>query len=355
MTPQLKFLICSVLLLILIINPACNKDDDEPELTPYIDFEASPIQGNSPLTVIFHNTSDRDITDWYWDFGDSHSSAEKHPVHIYENPGKYTVSLMGIINRDSFSISKEDLVIVIAPNVPNAYFGVDNHTGLAISDVFHFTDESLGLVDSWHWDFGDGRESSAQNPTHVYTSAGIYTVVLTVSGPGGSSSITTQVVIDEIRDFFIDEIGPFWPSKVEGQGDCNFAGNDVEFIIKAEAMVPRPWEVAYDLELRLAINIWETTPDYTAGQGFWVVNPLELPANMKVKEWIGPVHMQETWTDTDSDYTYDYSPSSNDPNELCNFVLMADTPGNDLCGTTLNDTHFYVRNLHVSVRIGPIL
>jgi PKD repeat protein len=49
-----------------------------------------------------------------------------------------------------------------------------------------FTDQSTGSIDTWSWTFGDGGTSSAQNPSHTYTSAGTYTVTLTVTGPGGS-------------------------------------------------------------------------------------------------------------------------------------------------------------------------
>lgn len=44
-----------------------------------------------------------------------------------------------------------------------------------------FTDESTGTIESYDWDFGDGSaHSTEENPTHEYTSPGVYTVVLTV-------------------------------------------------------------------------------------------------------------------------------------------------------------------------------
>jgi len=45
----------------------------------------------------------------------------------------------------------------------------------------NFGDLSSGPVISWSWDFGDGGTSTAQNPSHEYTSAGTYTVSLTVT------------------------------------------------------------------------------------------------------------------------------------------------------------------------------
>ncbi len=59
-----------------------------------------------------------------------------------------------------------------------------------------FTDHSTGNVTGWTWDFGDGAGSGVQNPVHVYAEAGDYAVVLTVSGPDGSSSTEDIVAVD---------------------------------------------------------------------------------------------------------------------------------------------------------------
>jgi PKD repeat protein len=49
------------------------------------------------LTLEFLDTSydsDGEIVSWSWDFGDGSTSAEQNPVHTYEEPGIYSVSLM---------------------------------------------------------------------------------------------------------------------------------------------------------------------------------------------------------------------------------------------------------------------
>jgi uncharacterized membrane protein len=57
--------------------------------------------------------------------------------------------------------------------------------------IVAFKDLSQGEIKSWKWDFGDGTTSSEQNPTHQYKDKpgkeGIYTVILSVSGPAGAS------------------------------------------------------------------------------------------------------------------------------------------------------------------------
>lgn len=54
----------------------------------------------------------------------------------------------------------------------------------------NFTDLSSGNLSSWSWNFGDGISSTTQNPSHTYTSAGVYTVSLTATNSGGSDTET---------------------------------------------------------------------------------------------------------------------------------------------------------------------
>jgi len=53
-----------------------------------------------------------------------------------------------------------------------------------------------GTIASWFWDFGDGSTSTSQNPTHVYSQAGAYTVALTVTSSTGAqdTEIKTGVI-----------------------------------------------------------------------------------------------------------------------------------------------------------------
>jgi PKD repeat protein len=53
-----------------------------------------------------------------------------------------------------------------------------------------FTDSSTGIVDTYAWNFGDGNTATAKNPSNLYTTAGSYTVILTVTGPSGSNTKT---------------------------------------------------------------------------------------------------------------------------------------------------------------------
>jgi PKD repeat protein len=77
---------------------------------------------------------------------------------------------------------------------PVANFSATSRNGNAPLSV-NFTDESMGTITSWYWNFGDDANSTNQNPSHLYAVPGIYTVSLTVSGPAGSE---TETKIDYI-------------------------------------------------------------------------------------------------------------------------------------------------------------
>jgi len=96
------------------------------------------------------------------------------------------VTLKAVLN-ESYLMS--DMVSLSAQVGPLAWFEAEPVTG-NIPHTVTFTDLSIGQVDSWQWNFGDGFGSNQQNPTHTYTSPGIYNVYLTVTGPDGSNTYT---------------------------------------------------------------------------------------------------------------------------------------------------------------------
>lgn len=61
-----------------------------------------------------------------------------------------------------------------------------------------FTDNSDFFPTEWLWNFGDGTTSTEENPSHLYSDNGTYTVTLTVTNEAGSDSetITSYVTVD---------------------------------------------------------------------------------------------------------------------------------------------------------------
>jgi PKD repeat protein len=74
-------------------------------------------------------------------------------------------------------------------NAPVANFTANSTNGTAPLSV-QFTDKSSNAPTSWLWDFGDGTTSTDQNPVHVYSTPGTYTVTLTATNLAGDSNLT---------------------------------------------------------------------------------------------------------------------------------------------------------------------
>ncbi len=158
------------------------------------DFVADTTTGNIPFAVQFEDRSLGEITQWAWDFGDSSTSDLRNPEHIYTVPGIYTVKLRVTGPFGADSLIQEDYITVLG-QAPVAAFTSEE----ILSDKpFHvqFTDQSQGEITSWYWDFGDSSFSILQNPLHVYTKPGVYSVGLTVSGPAGMDSLYKENYIE---------------------------------------------------------------------------------------------------------------------------------------------------------------
>ncbi|MCP3919009.1 MAG: PKD domain-containing protein, partial [bacterium] len=155
---------------------------------PVAEFSANPISGTAPLAVSFSDQSSGEITSFNWDFGDGVTSTIENPNHIYPLSGSYTVSLTVTGPGGSATETKTGYISVNAA-APTAEFTANPTSGTAPLAVT-FSDQSTGEITGVAWDFGDGATSTAQNPSHTYATSGLYTVALTVTGPGGSATET---------------------------------------------------------------------------------------------------------------------------------------------------------------------
>ncbi len=92
------------------------------------------------------------------------------------------------------SAYSNEVTVSVPADAPVAAFTATPLTGVAPLSVT-FSNQSTGQVTSWLWDFGDGTTSTAQSPTHVYSSAGSYLPRLTAAGPGGTTIKTATSAI----------------------------------------------------------------------------------------------------------------------------------------------------------------
>jgi len=166
---------------------------------PVADFNANVTSGYAPFSVQFIDLSENAVS-WSWDFESDGNidSTDKNPVHTYTIPGKYTAKLT--VSNENGTASKTLEVIVLEAQkeekvYPVADFSISVTNGYAPLSV-QFTDLSKNTT-SKNWDFGDGTTSTDQNPMHIYSTVGIYTVSLTATNENGTASKTATVTVME--------------------------------------------------------------------------------------------------------------------------------------------------------------
>jgi len=145
-------------------------------------------QSQNPLEIQFveHSYSYSPVATWAWDFGDGNTSDEENPAHLYSAFGLYPVTLdITTESGCSSSVTYNVWVHDWNSNCLALFVPVIDSTNTLL---VHFQDLSLGDIETWAWDFGDGITSDEQNPSHEYAEAGLYTVSLTVSSENCTSS-----------------------------------------------------------------------------------------------------------------------------------------------------------------------
>lgn len=178
-------------------------------IAPVAQFDAHYAFTTLPTKVSFVDNSLGSAPMTYeWNFGDGATSAEQNPSHIYTQRGTYTVTLT-VKNAygTSTAIKRDFITIGVAARPDFVGTPVSGEVPLTVK----FTDKTTGTVDSWYWDFGDGKASTEQNPTHTYWTAGVYNVILTVSNEFGQADTTKteyiSVVGDLVSKFAMDPAG----------------------------------------------------------------------------------------------------------------------------------------------------
>lgn len=123
-------------------------------------------------------------------------------------------SLLSLVLLAAFLMSLgscDDKKDPVKENVnPVALFTV-TPAAATVGDEITFTDQSGdedGEISNWDWDFGDGESSSDQNPTHIYSQSGDYTITLIVTDDSeGTASYTATISINAFAELWKAQIG----------------------------------------------------------------------------------------------------------------------------------------------------
>jgi hypothetical protein len=109
--------------------------------------------------------------------------------------------------------------------------GFSYHAGKLVAPVeVEFINESEN-VDSYSWNFGDGTSSIEKDPKHIYTSGGLYKVVLTVYSQGRQLEVFKNIEVKDaftkcvLKGFIVDSL-----PLLKSNGDSWDTGSDPDFL-----------------------------------------------------------------------------------------------------------------------------
>ncbi len=156
---------------------------------PNAQFSLNTVVSCAPTIVNFNDNSSG-ATAWNWNFGDSNNSVLNDPVHIYNQPGIYDVTLIVSDSSGCSDTLVRPGLVHITGSIAN--FSVSAATGCSPWQV-PFQDSSISAF-NWLWNFGDGNTSSLQNPVHIYDTPGNYVVTLITHDTTGCQSVYSNPV-----------------------------------------------------------------------------------------------------------------------------------------------------------------
>jgi PKD repeat protein len=181
------------------------------EIVPLtVDFDWNPVEPDPGQPVHFiatvsPQTSESDFIRVTWDLGDGTVVVfETCPqpwasclewIPFYATDGWYDVSVtVEAIDETASQTHTVKIGDPVAP--PTASFAPTPSAPLIRQTTTLSFDGSCDGDCLWSWDFGDGGESTTENPSHSWEVPDTYWVTLTVSNQGGSDTVTIGVDVD---------------------------------------------------------------------------------------------------------------------------------------------------------------
>jgi PKD repeat protein len=178
---------------------------------PTVSITATATTGTAPLNVAFTtNAADPEgqpLT-YAWQFGDGLVSSVANPAHLYQSTGVFTARCTvtdagGLTATAQLTITVSSAPVNQPPTVSITVTPTSGTSPLTVAFTTTASDPE-GQAMTYAWEFGDGTVSSTKNPSHIYSTVGVFTARCKVTDAGGANA-TAQVTIT-VTDVFQDPV-----------------------------------------------------------------------------------------------------------------------------------------------------
>jgi len=174
--------------------------------TPVVTFTADNLQGCTPVSVNFTNTTNpADVGNCFWNFGDGTTSSSCNPAHVYSTPGCYNVTLTV---TSPFGCAATTVVnnMICVFAFPNAEFTAGPQPTDLYETNISFINLSSG-ASTYLWDFGVLGTSTQTNPNSILfpdTIPGTYPVCLIATSPDNCvDTICHDIIIEDVFILYV--------------------------------------------------------------------------------------------------------------------------------------------------------
>lgn len=180
------------------------------------------------------------IMKYHWDFGDGTQANGVDPTKIYPFGGVYQVTLAVTDDSGLEGNTGVDRIMVKVAESPVANAGEDlvACAGSPVEFDGNGSTDLDGLVNAFQWDFGDGAIGGGPTPSHIYSKAGVYRVVLLITGDqlGDCDNTDTDEIMVTVHEAPVVEVAaselaaPGVPIQLHAVTDGDSLGTGVSMV-----------------------------------------------------------------------------------------------------------------------------
>ena len=170
----------------VLLSTSFTYSPSSPQVSQQVSFTASASGGTAPYT-------------FSWAFGDGATGTGAAVYHTYSTTGSYSVVLTAKDSSPSqqTATSQQTITVTSPPPPPSltASF-TESLSNSVVGQTVSFTGSASGGTAPYNyaWNFGDASTGSGSSASHIYQTAGVYTVVLTVTDAAGHVVSATNTV-----------------------------------------------------------------------------------------------------------------------------------------------------------------
>ncbi len=163
---------------------------------PTPSFTSDVTAGCAPVCITFTEAASNTCSSMLFEFGDGNTSTSSTATNCYTNAGNYSVTITCTDLNNCSDTTTITNMISVSPS-PIASFTASPSGALPVNSTVSFADISTnGGISVWN--FGDAASgsntSTLTSDSHVYSTEGIYCIVLISSNTAGCADTTSTCI-----------------------------------------------------------------------------------------------------------------------------------------------------------------